>query len=223
MQVKFPVNEWEQIYLTKSRASVNDFFPAGLPKILCQSPPNESAEVEEINELLWMRDHLRDAQKILIDSEKDAFTSNFTTLLKQQFSSEKAIKIAHFFSDRIVSSADELIMREKARWMRARPYHVEPLINGLYRMGHPSYPSGHTTQARILSLALKDLLPKAGPFFYAKLDELALNIGRRREIGGLHFPSDTRAGWDFGLMAFNEIKQTSFYKELVLDTINRAK
>lgn len=56
--------------------------------------------------------------------------------------------------------------------------------------GHPAYPSGHATGAFTLAYILQELDP-ANAETYRKD---ALRIARNREIGGLHYPSDTEAG-----------------------------
>ena len=58
---------------------------------------------------------------------------------------------------------------------------------------HPSFPSGHALQGRIISLVLKDVrgvLPQANEL----LDELAERVALNRTIAGLHYPLDNKAG-----------------------------
>lgn len=55
---------------------------------------------------------------------------------------------------------------------------------------HPAYPSGHATGAFTMAYILQELDP-ANAETYRKD---ALRISQNREIGGLHYPSDTEAG-----------------------------
>jgi acid phosphatase (class A) len=67
---------------------------------------------------------------------------------------------------------------------------------------HPSFPSGHALQGRLISLVLKDVrgaLPQANEL----LDELAERVALNRIIAGLHYPLDNKAGVE----AANEIHQ----------------
>ena len=56
--------------------------------------------------------------------------------------------------------------------------------------GHPAYPSGHATGVFTLAYILQELDPSNAETYRKD----ALRIARNREIGGLHYPSDTVAG-----------------------------
>lgn len=56
--------------------------------------------------------------------------------------------------------------------------------------GHPAYPSGHATGAFTLAYILQELDPQNAETYRKD----ALRIARNREVGGLHYPSDTDAG-----------------------------
>ena len=84
---------------------------------------------------------------------------------------------------------------------RPRPSQLCPaLMPPLAVPGHASFPSGHSTQAHLMALCMTDVfgtLPMAGPM-NDDLWTLADRIARNREIAGLHYPSDTKAGVDLG-------------------------
>jgi membrane-associated phospholipid phosphatase len=85
----------------------------------------------------------------------------------------------------------------KRQFSRVRPSVVCPgLAPPFGPPGHPSFPSGHATQAWLLSIALKAATPKvAGTSIYAdQLDWLAQRVAVNRERAGLHYPSDSEAG-----------------------------
>ena len=56
--------------------------------------------------------------------------------------------------------------------------------------GHPAYPSGHATGAFTIAYILQELDPNNAETYR----EDALRIAQNREVGGLHYPSDTKAG-----------------------------
>lgn len=56
--------------------------------------------------------------------------------------------------------------------------------------GHPSYPSGHATQAHALAWVLGDLVPASAQ----ALTDMSQRVAENREIAGLHYPSDSAAG-----------------------------
>jgi membrane-associated phospholipid phosphatase len=79
--------------------------------------------------------------------------------------------------------------------------------------GHPSFPSGHATQATLMALAVREAMTPQGAAISADnaaraslLDTLAWRIGRNREIAGLHFESDSRAGAALAYEVFGHLK-----------------
>jgi hypothetical protein len=65
-----------------------------------------------------------------------------------------------------------------------------PLIDG---PDTPSYPSSHSLQAHLISLALKEAVP-AGGETAASLDDLADRVAYNREVAGVHYRMDSEAG-----------------------------
>ena len=77
----------------------------------------------------------------------------------------------------------------KMQFKRARPVQVWPAIApNIATPAHPSFPSGHALQSRLIALAITD----AAPAFASVCDKLAFRIGQNREVAGVHWPSDTR-------------------------------
>jgi acid phosphatase (class A) len=67
----------------------------------------------------------------------------------------------------------------------------------------PSFPSGHSLQARLIGLCLQSAAPVARPLHL--LDDLAQRLGENRIIAGLHYPKDHLVGrriaeWIHGLL-----------------------
>ena len=83
---------------------------------------------------------------------------------------------------------------------RPRPSQLCPwLMPPIPVPGHASYPSGHATQATLLSGLLTLVMPAAvttplAPSGQSLLDRLAERVARNREVLGLHYPSDSVAG-----------------------------
>jgi hypothetical protein len=100
----------------------------------------------------------------------------------------------------VVDTVRPVVFIKKRRFMRARPMHLckalrpmfpksEGFTDRLYP-GHPSYPSSHATMAYVWAF----LLQRCGADPEGLLPSIAQQIGRNREIAGIHFPSDTAAG-----------------------------
>lgn len=99
----------------------------------------------------------------------------------------------------------------KYRKLRARPYHLEPSLQAMAKMGSPSFASGHTLWAFLQAFIWSEIIPEKQQEFIA----LAEEIRRSREIMGIHFPSDNEAARQ---VAFNMIqhyfKNETFRKDL---------
>jgi membrane-associated phospholipid phosphatase len=90
---------------------------------------------------------------------------------------------------------------------RARPSQLRPsLMPPVDIPGHPSFPSGHATQAMLMALCIEKGLPAAEkeqwrPFLHT----LAGRVARNREIAGLHFRSDTEGGFELAAKVFDKL------------------
>jgi hypothetical protein len=95
----------------------------------------------------------------------------------------------------VIQDAGTVVMNQKALFNRPRPYQLAPGLNPPFHPSHPAYPSGHATQVMALGFVVREALRKtpyrlAGAFFC----DFAMAVGRRREIAGVHYASDTVAG-----------------------------
>jgi acid phosphatase (class A) len=77
----------------------------------------------------------------------------------------------------------------KYKYIRPRPYHLEPALQPLARMGSPAFASGHTLWAFLQAYTWGELVPRKRNAFV----QLAEEIRRSREIMGIHYPSDNEA------------------------------
>jgi hypothetical protein len=82
-------------------------------------------------------------------------------------------------------------MKLKEEYNRARPYHIDStLVPSISPPGHPSYPSGHSTQSYYIASCLSSLYPHNKKKYF----EIARNIAVNREYAGVHYSSDTSYG-----------------------------
>ena len=98
------------------------------------------------------------------------------------------------------------VMYYKDKFKRVRPSQLCPaLLPPIAVPGHASFPSGHSTQAHLAAACVKLALPKNNTLktLSQALDVLAHRIARNREIGGLHYPSDSAAGKELADFALN--------------------
>ena len=97
---------------------------------------------------------------------------------------------------------------------RPRPSQVCPALSPPVPVpGHPSYPSGHSTEAHLVTLCLEDVLKKHKKYasVTADLQALADRIARNREIAGLHYPSDSCAGKKLAASILEYLAPTNEY------------
>lgn len=94
-----------------------------------------------------------------------------------------------------ISDVELVVLGLKKRFSRVRPSAVLPTIEPVVPVPwHFSYPSGHATQVAVIAEILARIAPKSS----ARLRELANQVAVNREVAGLHYPSDTVAGFALG-------------------------
>lgn len=116
----------------------------------------------------------------------------------------------HEFFVRLAADLEASLETMKERYQRPRPYmaysEAQPCIK---RSKSFSYPSGHTTFARVFANVLADLLPARRDEFFSKADEIAQD----RVIGGVHYPGDVAAGKVFGDLYHAELLKSAAYQK----------
>jgi len=93
----------------------------------------------------------------------------------------------------VIQDATYYFFSLKARYNRARPYHLEPALKNLEAPGHASYPSGHSSASHVHAYLLSAILPQNKDQFLGNAYDMAFS----REIRGVHYPSDSEAGKEF--------------------------
>ncbi|HEY8027307.1 MAG TPA: phosphatase PAP2 family protein [Burkholderiaceae bacterium] len=94
-----------------------------------------------------------------------------------------------------VVDTEYVVTALKRRFNRPRPSTVLADIHTVVPVPpYASYPSGHATQSVVIATLMSEVAPKAAK----RLQVLATQVGRNREIAGLHYPSDTVAGFKLG-------------------------
>lgn len=88
-----------------------------------------------------------------------------------------------------------LIKAAKARWARPRPFLRDPRLQPCVKApSDGSYPSAHAASSAIWAAVLAAAFPEYENEFAAQVREIMWC----RVIGGVHYPSDTQAGREFG-------------------------
>jgi hypothetical protein len=131
-------------------------------------------------------------------------------------------------------------MHYKRSFNRPRPSQYSPaLLPPVDPPGHPSFPSGHATEAYLTALCLAKVMPPAAsapamtkpkpgapPVAIpdsSPLQRMAQRIARNREVLGLHFPSDSAAGKKLAEESFKILMECPTIKDPTNGIIAKAK
>jgi len=107
---------------------------------------------------------------------------------------------------------EPLVMKFKFRFNRVRPSFLLPDIEPTIEIpNHAAYPSAHSTACFTYAYAISDAVP-------GKRDELlssAQTIAQNREIAGVHYPSDSRAGKELAIQIHQHLTKDPVYLQMV--------
>jgi hypothetical protein len=99
------------------------------------------------------------------------------------------------------------VMHFKDRFARARPSQIDPRIEPLIDVpGHPSFPSGHSTQNFLIAHLLSEVIGDDAELI-ARVFAIARRVAENREWAGVHYHSDTEAGESLARDIFPNMKQ----------------
>ena len=200
-EITFKDSDWDPVYLITREKQ-----PIYLKQLDFQLPPfpaNESAETKaELDTLLDMQKNQRTPEtvaQIKIENKgAPAYAFSQAGMLDLATHAKTVVLLGAIDRDIIF-----YLMREKTKYHRARPTMLEPALTPVVPVpGHPAYPSAHSAEAHAAAYALAALDPARAQEYIKLADEISV----RREIAGLHYPSDTKAGVDLA---------QAFYKEFI--------
>ena len=204
----FPDNGWEATY---NPAPPTMFKKAAAESLVLPDPPwaATASEADDVAALHYLRPDAYDA----ILRELDPPYKELCQILDCTYKEGNAV---YKFMEAVLLNTDWAVYHSKKHFMRARPYHVNTRVRPMFSRGErdfanwPAYPSGHSTQTHTLAMALV-ALDKSRE--YALLT-FAYQVGRNREIAGLHFASDTIVGVHFASLLLDLMKPTDEYQKL---------
>lgn len=169
--------------------------------------PDSDATRAEITQLLSLMDE-RAATLEEIRAQSNDFPLYFLGLLMMNRASHPAT----YEMMKAASRVGEMLMCHfKMKFNRPRPHQLCPaLMPPVTVPGHASYPSGHGMIAHLLAHVGAEVRPDAS----ASLFTLAERIARNREVAGLHYPSDSRAGAAIAENAFKVLLRCRGFQRL---------
>ena len=194
----------------------HEFLPVDSDQSLVSAPPSNSSDETRV-ELMELQDRLdleKDNEELLDKWDLDLLVP-FVKYLKQN-----NLKYNKKTLDEIVSQSTIILLKQKYQFNRPRPGQLAKAMDiplAPRKSGtadSPAYPSGHSTQSRLVALYLTGLHRDHGKSFL----DLAEECGQSRLNAALHYPSDHEGGVDlanklYASMKTDEIKNLK-YKDL---------
>ncbi|PCI57056.1 MAG: hypothetical protein COB36_01950 [Alphaproteobacteria bacterium] len=188
--IKFEDKQWGRAFL--------QFLQVG-PMILSRDevfdvapPPANGSQITK-DELIFLKN--LEKNKRNEDTRLRIYSENAATSPREFFVKEGLLNAENYntISLLILIHADQtyFIMERKKHFSRARPSQLdEDLGTVIPNPAHAAYPSGHASQAYIVALVLSEFDPENAE----KYKKVAIDVAHRREIAGVHYPSDSVAG-----------------------------
>ncbi|MBX9844449.1 MAG: phosphatase PAP2 family protein [Xanthobacteraceae bacterium] len=180
-------------------------------RIKIDPPPSGQAqlleEIRYLHSLIGQREQRR--EEIVAQHTSPILPYFFPMLLMNQTSHRRTFELMSF-----TNSMGLIVNVYKHRFNRARPAQLSPsLMPMITTPGHPAYPSGHGFQSWLGAIALAEVRPDARPALIA----MAQRIGHNREIAGVHYPSDTKAGQMLADQVLAIAKEGKLFQELLAE------
>ncbi|MGH1377472.1 MAG: phosphatase PAP2 family protein [Alphaproteobacteria bacterium] len=188
--IKFGNHQWGKeftnfIDLGPSILGRDEFFDVAPP------PVNDSQITkDELSFLQEIAETKRDEDAVL-----RIHYENVAKNPQEFFAKEGLLNIESYKTVDLLSMIDEdhryFILERKKHFARARPSQLdESLSTVIPNPAHASYPSGHASQSYMIALVLSEFDPENAN----KYKQFAIDVAHRREIAGVHYPSDSEAG-----------------------------
>lgn len=236
--MKYPINyDINNIKYSNTQGKIGYEFDQEIKDLLfLQSPTDIQAKISlierkknnddistinEIKDLLKKQDERDDKifYQILDEAFSNGIYNRFKRVLKKTNLCEEDINLQLSRIDKYLPTFDLklTILVTKKYYDRVRP---SILSKELYERGiiekelepwidiptHPAYPSGHATQSMYIATILTHFDPDNRKIYEQTADEISTN----REIAGLHYRSDSLAGYKLGRKLANKLIDNNF-------------
>jgi acid phosphatase (class A) len=127
----------------------------------------------------------------------------------------KDLPVTADFMANVWRDASYFIWSFKYKYLRVRPYVVDPSIQNLEDANWAAYPSGHAANSYINAYIYQELAPEFADIFLKD----AYDMAHSREIIGVHYPSDSEGSRIFARQFVNAL----FQNEKFLQDIEKVK
>jgi acid phosphatase (class A) len=105
------------------------------------------------------------------------------------------------FMAKVWQDASFFIWTYKYKFLRIRPYVIEPALENLEETNWAAYPSGHAGNSYVNAYIYSELAPEFTEVFMKD----AYDMAHSREILGVHYPSDSESSRQLARQLVNEL------------------
>jgi acid phosphatase (class A) len=124
--------------------------------------------------------------------------------------SPETLPVTADFMAHVWQDASFFIWTYKYKFLRIRPYVIEPTLDNLEETDWAAYPSGHAANSYINAYVYSELAPEFADVFLKD----AYDMAHSREIIGVHYPSDSESSRTLARQLVNELfKNEKFRKD----------
>ncbi len=187
-------------------------FDAGIAPPPTNSAPETARDLEA---LLAMQENMRTAENLeLIRQEHFVRTSPQSWLAGLGLIPVRPSGYEKLYGLLSIVNHDVsyVILRDKWHYKRARPTQLSESLTAVVPVPpHAAYPSGHGGQSYAMALILAYLDPEREDIYLSTAKE----IGRRREIAGVHYESDTRAGQQIAQSVVGALLENDSFQRMI--------
>jgi hypothetical protein len=173
----------------------------------------------EIKAILRLRADFLDRRADEIVDQAGAFDHYFNSMLSV---SDVNLRATREVITLCILIGGMFSQQAKGIFMRPRPVQIYPaMMPFIATPSHPSFPSGHATQAFLVAKMLSRMMqaPALEPYLFS----LANRIAENREIAGLHYESDSRAGKELAEFLADKLVNTDAIKSLEVQVKDELK
>lgn len=177
------------------------------------SPPPSNLSSETQVDLDTMRHYeksLRTPEQLELIDVENKMAKPYEAFEKVGMFSSASNKDTAELLDMAIRDVSYFVVKYKKDFMRIRPNGLAPELKLVFdNPGHPAYPSGHATQGYITALVLSLVDPAHADQYKA----MGFDIGLRREIAGVHYPTDSIAGRKLAQAVLDKLMEVPAFKE----------
>ena len=197
---------WSPRYLQWAETAVD------IPEIVLPSAPkNTSDSTKRDLAVMHAYQDARTEKNIEeIKQEINVYDALFGEKTLGQLVDENSRPLTFELMKEVIELESPQIMKQKKIYNRVRPSYLDHTLKPAIDVPpHPAYPSGHATQAYLRAHVLGEL----DPAHHDDYLQAAKRIARNREVAGLHFPSDTKAGEILAGQLFKKLMDTADFSK----------